>query len=277
MLEIFMFKAGIGSMNELIGFGIGILGIILAIVFYLNSIIKTEPAYQISAIEIINKSKNIDLHGINISYDGQEIDRLMKSTVYFWNNGKKTLRSSDIVSSNRININVIDGEILSANIVKTSRIPIRFRIDKSIDIRKVNIEFDFLDYRDGAAIEILHTSNVKYPFVDGVVMGAPKGLKNFGIVPSGRGNKQLILYLSKKIKFSIPQKAFFRLYMIFVIFLVLIFFSYGILLKIDPAFSIGPQPGGTFYLINGIIYSLLLSTLLIPRNKYPRSLVIEEN
>jgi hypothetical protein len=52
---------------------------------------------------------------------------------------------------------------------------------------RVILSFDYLDPKDGAVVEVLHTDSVRDPVVKGTIRGVPKGIFDRGSPPTARG------------------------------------------------------------------------------------------
>ncbi len=150
----------------------------MTVIFYLKSKYKTELSYQIDS-EIMIEEVQKD---INIMFKEKAVERITKTYIYLWNSGRKTINSSDIVKSEGLKIRLLDGEILSVGINKVIRKENSFNIEfDNYRRQESEITFEFIDAKDGAVIEIIHTSTMQ-PILNGTIMGMPKGLSNKGLI-----------------------------------------------------------------------------------------------
>lgn len=114
-------------------------------------------------------------------YGDKQIDRITRTQLTFWNNGREPIQKSNIRSFLEI---VLDhpAEVLEADIVKLSRGETGFEVTPTRAVggklaNRVNVTFDFLDKGDGASIEILHTGNRDTkPSFEGAIVGVPQGI-----------------------------------------------------------------------------------------------------
>lgn len=92
-----------------------------------------------------------------ISFNDREVSNPHITHISIWNSGNETLQRSDISTQDPLLINLENGEILTATIIKQTRVA----IDPKLTIgagRKNLIDYDFLDPGDGFLIEILFDS-----------------------------------------------------------------------------------------------------------------------
>ena len=132
---------------------------------------------------------------------------------------------------------------------------------------EVKISFGFLDPKDGAVIEILHTSESYDAEILGTILGMPKGFRDHGRIHDKTE-------ISKRISFiSSPRKLPWIVLMIGVLIAIS-----GVLiptvelerfLQIDSSNSNPMILAGIFYAMMGFVMLFLI------RRKYPKSLHIE--
>ena len=88
------------SMHDLISFlnqgwvgtAIGILGLVLAIFFYVRSRISGTIAYQSQDVSIVGGDDSSIPTEVEVLYRTTPIPKLTSSTVWIWNAGKKLLK-----------------------------------------------------------------------------------------------------------------------------------------------------------------------------------------
>lgn len=120
--------------------------------------------------------------GITVQYQGIDIPRLTRSVVVIWNSGEETLMGSDIVSKDPLRFCVGQGgQILSISIVKSSREVNEFCLTRPEGRSdEAHFSFNYLDAKDGAVVEILHSSAKRQPRIKGTMRGLPQGLRDWG-------------------------------------------------------------------------------------------------
>ncbi len=166
-----------------VGSIIGIAGLIGAVIVYLLTRQRTSVDYACAGDRVLGPSTDDGLPPeITVQYKGENIPRLTRSTVVFWNSGEKTILGDDIVASDPLRFCVADdGVILSVTLLKTSRTVNEFSAEFSSKSSKdAYFKFGFLDAGDGAVVEILHTSAKRVLTVEGTLRGLPRGMKNLG-------------------------------------------------------------------------------------------------
>ncbi|MFA5065074.1 MAG: hypothetical protein WC566_06385 [Dehalococcoidia bacterium] len=102
------------------------------------------------------------------------------------NLGREPIRGLDIAPTNPINVNVEGARTLDIQISATTRKVnnvsiVNRRMDDNDS--SAEIKFDFLDYQDGALINILTVGNKGKIWLSGDIIGMPEGIKNFNEEP----------------------------------------------------------------------------------------------
>ena len=159
-----------------------IIGIIVALAIYRASEIGARPVYSRRSFRVIGFNKDEFLQDVEILYHGKRIDRLTRTRLIFWNSGKRIIRGSDIVAEDAVRCELSLGALaLEVRVIKHTRDANKFmaRIDDNSQNR-VLLNFDYLDPKDGAVVEILHTDSVRDPAVKGTIRGVPKGMLDWG-------------------------------------------------------------------------------------------------
>lgn len=161
-----------------VGSAIGLTGILLSVLFFRRSKRKAKPSIQFSRITILSPRSEEVPSDVEILYKGNRIEQLFKTNVIFWNDGTETLHGSSLVDDSPIQIAFEEGEtILRHQIVKETRPVNRSRLE-TVEGKShaVNIQFDYLDPKDGFNIEILHNSKSD-PIITGDIRGIPSGIR----------------------------------------------------------------------------------------------------
>ncbi|MHB8088958.1 MAG: hypothetical protein ACYDH2_12005 [Anaerolineaceae bacterium] len=226
------------------GFFVGLIGVFLSIYFFRKNIEKREPKILFKTFREIEKLSPIDDSNIQVLYKTKNVDRVFTSYLWIWNKGKKAINKSDIPPQSTIFIKLKDKEynpiILDYRLLKTSREEININLKIEGD-NKLSFSFDFLDFNDGAVIEIQHTGSYETNIeTEGVILGVPKGfsINNWqtSISPSifdtfrkiilmGRNEKPTRMFVKKSFRQRI---LFFCSYLLMLGFIAgfLIFFNY---------------------------------------------------
>lgn len=93
---------------------------------------------------------------LNILYDGKSIETLTVTKVTFWNSSIHTINSTDIIEIEPFSIMVENGEILDLSVLRGKNTSNQIEIDY-IDIFTANINFEYLDFKEGGIVQIVHT------------------------------------------------------------------------------------------------------------------------
>jgi len=182
---------GLGWLGSLLGIG----GLVVGFLFYIWSRKRTRMDYVHLGEHLLGSTTDSLPPEIVVQYNGTSIPRLTKTVLVVWNSGENTVVGQDIVSRDPLRFRVgKDGKILSISIQKTSRAVNDFNIRQAFDdpLNEAQFGFDFLDPKDGAVIEILHTSTNRKPSIVGTMRGLPQGFRNSGqfTSPKPRGKKK---------------------------------------------------------------------------------------
>jgi len=117
---------------------------------------------------------------IRVLYNDEPVPRVTQSLVWLWREGRGTIKGSDVVTADPITINVPTGDrILDAALLAQSKPTNAVSIELVPDDPEAGarLAFEYLDPRQGAVIEVLHTAeSPELIELTGTVMGMPKGI-----------------------------------------------------------------------------------------------------
>ena len=159
---------------------IGIVGILLSIYFYRKDKIGARLDYQMAELIILDHN-NLAL-GMSVNYFDKPITRLVKTQIVIWNSGIKTIEGEKIVANDPLKLIFNSSEVLGCNVASTSR-----EINKCAVYKEENkknsliFNFDFLDPKDGAVIDILHTGEEIFAKFTGNIKGMKNKIRNRGL------------------------------------------------------------------------------------------------
>jgi hypothetical protein len=249
---------------------IGIIGIIIGFYLYYRSRLTPKPVCHFETTRLLGFGQEDLPKRLQVSYEGQPIERLTVTKVRIWNDGTGTLDGDALVESDPLRFEFNEGErILEANVARTTRAPIRVEIVKDDgDLRRAYLRFDFLDPKDGALISLVHDSDRRYPHVYGTIKGVPSGLKIIGTSTryrflTGKNRMKSLRRIGK------PYLAIIA--SIGVLLIIAGILSEGVLFEAGRS----AKGAGTKYLIiaGGVIYAALpVLVLLSMRRRYPAAL-----
>jgi drug/metabolite transporter superfamily protein YnfA len=141
------------------GVVLGLLGIVLAIVFYFRAKREKKPYFEVASntlIEGIHKS----LDGLQLQYKGAPQDRITVTKVAFWNAGRDTINKNDLVMVDPIGIicskrlAILDVQVIQVSSPSNS-VSLGEAITRSDEIF-FPIEFEYLDEGDFFVVQIVH-------------------------------------------------------------------------------------------------------------------------
>jgi len=160
----------------------GLVGIVLAILFYLRSRRISQLAYQYDEISLVGGMASAFPEEVEVRFIGTPVPRITVTLVLLWNSGNSTVNGSDVVGSDPVRIVTSnDSRILKHSILKSTRPANGLRLAARVGYpNEVAIAFDFFEPQDGAVIEILHSGPSGSSEVRGSVRGMPAGVRNHG-------------------------------------------------------------------------------------------------
>ncbi len=140
-------------------FGGAFLSAVIAIIIYQVTKQKKLPAFNYSTRKLISNYKS-EFEGLTVKYNNKHIESLYATKIILWNEGKSSICSNDISINDPIKFN-IGGKatILDYGIIGKSDDSIIPNLTVSEDVKSLIINFDHLNYKDGIAIQVLHTDN----------------------------------------------------------------------------------------------------------------------
>jgi len=177
MLE-FLKEPMVGSILGIAGI---IIGVMLSIFFYFKSKIVANPKFTIDNINLIDVQSGLIALDVVMKYKDNQISTLNKTTVRFWNSGKKTIDKNDLVPEymtidfNKNNPSTT--HFISCTVSNKRRDAIQVDLVVS-ENNNIDFNFNYLDYKDYFEIEILHTGKIIPTKIIGNIKGVPKGLIN---------------------------------------------------------------------------------------------------
>jgi len=139
----------------------GLLGLILTLLFGAISIIQYLKSRRFKQIVYTGMVATIQTRNhpeISIMFQGKEIKNLWKLLVLCWNAGTSDIRGSDMPSTERPHIKFPDdARILSFKLLEQSSPSISFVVEQTNN-STIDLEFEYLNPRDGGVVEILYES-----------------------------------------------------------------------------------------------------------------------
>ena len=163
---------------EVIGLYVGVLGIVIGVMvsyfFYKKSLRVKEPSWMITSNNLI-RGFGTAIKDLRIIYNDHPIENLTVSKIIFWNNGSETIDGSDLKTVDPLRIKTNDGvSILDVKILASNNPASRFQVHLEPETNCAYITFDYLDEKQGAVIQVIHTGKSS---ADIEMAGAIKGVK----------------------------------------------------------------------------------------------------
>lgn len=158
-----------------LSFFLALLGIILAIIFFIRSRRTKEPRYAIRSTNLMRNFTS-RFKALEMTYAGEQISNLTATKLAFWNNGKDTINGRDIAVADPLMVKVKDEyKILDSGVLCAKNAANQFSIKRADDGSHVLIQFDYLDEDEGGVIQLLHTGKSSDDIeVCGTIKGAGK-------------------------------------------------------------------------------------------------------
>jgi hypothetical protein len=159
--------------HPMAGLGVGLIGIILAIYFYIDSLAKPKLILVMHPIRspIVQAGRLTEL---SVSFGGKPISGdLTFAQFALWNAGKAPVRHEDILKP-IILCTVSNRPIYQATIRNVSRDVVGFQLDTNmLASGRLGLDWRILEHNDGASIQVLYGGDQKLVFVEegGVVVG----------------------------------------------------------------------------------------------------------
>jgi len=148
-----------GILTNLVFLVLAVVSILISVTLYIKSKKEKELVFSAKSFELIQNSIS-SINNLTIKYGEHDVEALTVTRLSFWNDGKATIDTDDIVSSDKLRI-----ELAKDIKIYTARIEMTAKESNSITLciidNKIIINFDFLDYGDGAIINFYHSGSME--------------------------------------------------------------------------------------------------------------------
>ncbi len=180
------------SIGEIIGiiFGpVGIIGIIYTIYYGRKNIKKKLLVYENSdSIPLAWVSSTEDDYRLSVVLERkgmkeERIESVHTTFLRFANLGRESIRGIDIAPSNPLRVEVEGTRTLDIKVAGVTRKVNDIQMDNQVleDNRaSAELNFDFLDYQDGALVKILTVGDEGKISLEGDIIGMPEGIQHIG-------------------------------------------------------------------------------------------------
>jgi hypothetical protein len=188
------------NVYNLLSVTIGVIGLILAIVFYFKSKRVKKPFYSKVSINLLKRELK-RIGNIEVKYLNQSVDDFTITKLVFWNGGHDTINKSDVPENSLLKIEpqqeiIIYGAELLYQTDKSND----FNIIHDKENNTVLIDFDYMDFNQGGIIKILHSGDSSSNLN---LIGKIKGVGNIKYIPDERLDTTSSFYIGKVVFFLI--------------------------------------------------------------------------
>lgn len=175
---------GIAEILALIGVIITVIGGSFAILAYVKPRKRQKLLYQTSGIQYFEEGDYALPSDVVMTFQGQKVARLAKTTFMIWNGGTEVLRGEDIVEHDPIRVSLpSDGTILSYSLLGGTNEGNRTNAEiRSCTLNELIVKYDYLNSGDGMVIQVLHNTKQSDPNVIGAAKGLAGGPQALGSV-----------------------------------------------------------------------------------------------
>jgi len=133
-----------------------VIGILVRTYFYYKSKKNKVLKYVLKSYNLV-KDHTSKFSELNIKYKNEEVKNFTVTKMIFWNSGKGTIDGKDITTAEPLTLVAKDGyRILEATILKSNNNASVVSVSEVKDNNSITISFDYLDYLNGAVLNILH-------------------------------------------------------------------------------------------------------------------------
>jgi hypothetical protein len=179
---------------------IGVIGLILAIVFFIKSKKTKRPFYSKISINLLKRELK-RIGNIEVKYLNQNVDDFTITKLAIWNGGHDTINISDVPENSSLRIEPQEEIIIyGAELLYQTDESNNFNIIHDKENNTVLIDFDYMDYNQGSIIKILHSGDSSANLN---LAGKIKGVGNVKYIPDDRLDTTSMFFIGKLVFFLI--------------------------------------------------------------------------
>jgi len=161
------------------GLTVGIAGLISSYFFYSQSIRVREPHFLVDSerVTILSADRVAAAPITVVADDGRQIiSDLHLVRFFFWNEGREAIRRAHVLDPVRVTLTDSASTIVDLQLLHRSRDITGFGVemDSSPPFRSVRLDFEILDYLDGATVQLIYQGAVA---TDISISGAIEGVQ----------------------------------------------------------------------------------------------------
>ena len=151
---------GSNPVVSLSSLAIGILGVLLAIIFYMKTKRCKELKYAVLNRTVINQPEK-ELRGLQVTYNSVPQQRVTVSRIVILNSGTETIRLEDIPNKAPLSINIPRDniQVLDLSLAKVTNKASCFivgDVETGETEISVPLSFEYMDQQDGVTVQIIH-------------------------------------------------------------------------------------------------------------------------
>lgn len=260
---------------------IGILGIAIGLIAYFKPRQRLKFAYQTKYTRYFAQEDYALPSEVVMTFEGEKVERLSKSTIIFWNAGTDVLRGEDIVESDPIRIGFEPtARILSHKVCGSTKDTNQINVHLVAEaVHELAVTYDYLDPRDGFVLEVMHNSRRRRPRVMGNAKGlsdGPKGLD--GANPTQKFSRQLMLRASRFLPYVVSAVGGVFLLLGLASFLYLnspnVFPAWVNSLVLWANDDFGHSDASALVALGAAYFIPFAAMIWFPRRRYPKALTI---
>jgi hypothetical protein len=179
---------------DFIGWFLGVIGLIVGYIFYRKGLRTKIPTWSIRSNNLITGYSD-KVENLTVLFANKKIKNLTISKIVFWNDGTETINQQDLKTINPLRIQGENGvDILDISILTSNKHSNQVDLIWSEKGDSVKITFDYLDTKQGAVFQVIHTG---ISSEDIQVIGDIKGVKKL----VNKYPKKILYMFFTKIKF----------------------------------------------------------------------------
>ena len=134
--------------------------------------------YEEKTETVINKDNLMLKNNLEIIYKNVNVDKIVRTLIYFWNSGNNSIRKNDLVSSNKLRITIPeDTRVYSYDILKNTDNANNFQLSE--ENNRIFLTFNYLEPNNGVKIELLHNNETFITQIEGKVIDLKGEISNY--------------------------------------------------------------------------------------------------
>ncbi|MBK7380317.1 MAG: hypothetical protein IPJ03_15240 [Ignavibacteriales bacterium] len=239
---------------------VGLLGILLAVIFFVKSIKKKIPYYEVNSFNIISTKLEKKINDIEIFYKGQKVTSVTVSKIVIWNSGNETIRKSDIPETNKFTIDIEeDYEIYNYEILSITDSDCTLELKQETE--GIVLDFNYLEPNQGFVVKLTHSGNNSNCLsLTGKVIGGNK-LEHKILIDTINTNEDLVFLRSLPLLTSLLfDKRFSKFFLI----------VFGIVIIVSALYETDTSLKITLFVLGGVF--ILRNVIAIFKKGIPNQL-----